>query len=266
MIVLNYYRLMENINFMSDKYLDKEYIVDRTLDIRFPRSLAKHIQEKELYNTNIRQNLLDHGKSTKIKNFEECKPTYSKIKMNDSSNIDIYMKDYKRRYAKKRGLSKLDCYCEKKVFDKINKLNEFRGKIHNDKNRYKKSFFRKYGVGLILFVFIPAVLGSLLPILLNGDEMKQLIPMCNITCKKHDPSSSNGHTNQHVNVSYLSPFTNDTWKTILNINDILSLSFVVIFLIIMIYIFIKFIKYEGIKAGNRKIPLKEYFRFHKYIF
>ncbi|KMZ76685.1 hypothetical protein PVIIG_05725 [Plasmodium vivax India VII] len=185
--------------------------------------------------------------------------------MNDSSNIDIYMKDYKRRYAKKRGLSKLDCYCEKKVFDKINQLNEFSGKIHNDKNRYKKSFFKKYGVGLILFVFIPAVLGSLLPILIVGDEMKQLIPMCNSMCKKHVTETKEGYSDEHISKSYLSPFTNDTWKTILNVNDILSLSFVVIFLIIMIYIFIKFIKYEGIKAGKSKMPLKEYFHFHKYI-
>ncbi|KMZ98963.1 hypothetical protein PVNG_05675 [Plasmodium vivax North Korean] len=208
---------------------------------------------------------MNHGKGTKVKNLEEDRSTYSKIKMNESSNIDIYMKHYKRRYTKKRGLSKLDCYCEKKVFDKIHNLNELRGKIHNDEKRYKKSFLKKYGIGLILFVFIPALLGSLLPILFGGEVMKQLIPMCESTCKKHDSSRGGEYSGDHISESSLSPFENNTWTMIQNINDALSLSFVAIFLIIMIYIFIKFIKYEGIKAGKRKMPLKEYFHFLKYI-
>ncbi|SCA83487.1 Plasmodium exported protein, unknown function [Plasmodium vivax] len=289
MIALSNYKLKENIKFMVllkimaftfflwihypynhlcnyDKYLDKEYIDDRTFDIRFPRSLAKHIEEKELYNTSLRQNLLNDGKSTKIKNLEEDRPTYSKIKMNESSNIGIYMKDFKRRYKKKTGLSKLDCYCEKKVFDKINQLNEFRGKIHNDKNRYKKSFFKKYCIGLILFVFIPAVLGSVLYILFGGEGETALIPMCKNTCTKHNPPQGDDNGGEHYSKYYRSPFNDDTWNTIQNINDTISLSFIAIFLIIMIYIFIKFIKYESIKAGKSKIPLKEYFHFHKYIF
>ncbi|KMZ76646.1 hypothetical protein PVIIG_06308 [Plasmodium vivax India VII] len=185
--------------------------------------------------------------------------------MNESNNIDIYMKDYNRRYRKKRGVFKLDCYCEKKVFDEINKLNEFRGKIHNDKNRYKKSFFKKYCIGLILFGFIPVFLGSLLYILFGGNQRNQLIPMCASTCKKHDPEKKTGYTDEHIKDSYLSPFTNETWKIIETANDAITISIVSIFIIIMIYIFIKFIKYEAIKAGKSKMNMKVYCQFYKYI-
>ncbi|KMZ88850.1 hypothetical protein PVBG_05958 [Plasmodium vivax Brazil I] len=109
-----YWKMRSN----CDEYIDKEYNAYRTFDIIFPRLLAKHIQEKNLHNTSLRQNILDHGKGTKVKNLED-RLTYSKIKMNESSNIDTYMKGYKSRYEKKKGLYKLDCYCEKKLFDKF---------------------------------------------------------------------------------------------------------------------------------------------------
>ncbi|KNA01766.1 hypothetical protein PVNG_06450, partial [Plasmodium vivax North Korean] len=81
-----------------DKYIDKEYNAYRNFDIILSRSLVKHIQEKKLYNTRLRQNILNNITGLKVKNFKEDRPTYSKIKMNESCNIVIYMKDYKSRY------------------------------------------------------------------------------------------------------------------------------------------------------------------------
>ncbi|KMZ88917.1 hypothetical protein PVBG_06292, partial [Plasmodium vivax Brazil I] len=74
------------------------------------------------------------------------------------------MKGYKDRYMKKKGLSKLDCYYENKVFGKINHIRDIAEKMHNDKKRWKKFFLKKYGIVLMLFALIPAI-GLIFPIL-----------------------------------------------------------------------------------------------------
>ncbi|KMZ77104.1 hypothetical protein PVIIG_06289 [Plasmodium vivax India VII] len=74
------------------------------------------------------------------------------------------MKNYKKRYMRKKGLSKLDCYYENKIFRKFNNICDIGKKMQYDENLSKKVFLKKYGLGLIIFALIP-VLGFIFPIL-----------------------------------------------------------------------------------------------------
>ncbi|KMZ94054.1 hypothetical protein PVMG_02280 [Plasmodium vivax Mauritania I] len=260
MIVLNCYKLMEDIKFMckSDKYLDKDYIDDRTFDIRFPRSLAKHIQEKELYNTSLRQNLLNHGKGTKVKNLEEDRPTYSKIKMNESSNIDIYMKDYKRRYKKKSGLSRLDFYYEKKIFDKIDYIYDLAKRKRNDKKTYKMYIYSIFAIPFILFASLP-FLGLIFPILFGGKREDRLINWTNLNHK-----TAYGPHECICDAGFIHLFTGrSSFSISYCFNMIISYFLLIMVITVIFYTFLKVIKYEALKARKGKMNRKEYITFCK---
>ncbi|VUZ99632.1 Plasmodium exported protein, unknown function [Plasmodium vivax] len=231
------------------KTLDNESIHDNRFILIFNRLLAKQDLQYELPYGNLREKLSDDIS------------IYGKIRKKKPDNFEAYVNNYKRRYRKKKGLSKLDCYCEKKVFDKILYMRELSEKVHNDKKRFKKIFLKKYGIGLILLSLIPS-LGFIYPLLLGvkncGDGV---LPFC--TKNEHTSISSSGvdtcpnwHNFQlNDNIIYMRIF-----------NNIFSFTMITIILIFLIYIIIKLIKYEKLRAGKGKMNLMEYCRFCKDVF
>ncbi|KMZ85849.1 hypothetical protein PVBG_01359, partial [Plasmodium vivax Brazil I] len=55
----------------------------------------------------------------------------------------------------------------------------------------------------------------------------------------------------------------NTWDIITGVNDIFLYVSTVIVSCVVLYIFIKFIKYNKLKAGRGKMTLKEYYHFTK---
>ncbi|VVA00167.1 Plasmodium exported protein, unknown function [Plasmodium vivax] len=245
-----------------DKYIDEKCNAYKTFDIIFPRSLAKHVHEKDLHNTNLRKNILNHVKDTKVKNLEENRPTYSKIKKNESSNIDIYMKEYKSRYEKKKGLYKLDCYCEKKLFDKFDYLHKIAEKRNNCRTSFMEKTLNRYGCRLFIFSLIPLV-GLIFPALFCKEEGEgnPLISFCT------HPSHSESGDYKDCKAEIVS----ETTLAYLNITNYLNriiFSFIIptIYFSMIIYGFIKVVKYERIKSGKEKMSFKEYCHFCKDLF
>ncbi|KMZ91869.1 hypothetical protein PVMG_04428 [Plasmodium vivax Mauritania I] len=105
----------------------------RTLNICFNRLLAKHELKNNLYKTNVGQNYEDYGMNKNIKNGAEKKSTYSQVKGDKLNKLDAYKKGYKHRHSKKKGLAKFECYCEKKIFDKIDYIYELSRTMKNAK-------------------------------------------------------------------------------------------------------------------------------------
>ncbi|VUZ99604.1 Plasmodium exported protein, unknown function [Plasmodium vivax] len=102
----------------------------------------------------------------------------SELNKKGSNNVETYMQNYKRRYRNKKGLSKLDCYCEKKVFDKLNYIYTLSDKMRNDKKGFKKKILKKYGIGLIILSLIPA-LGLIYYILFGCSKgLKGVFELC----------------------------------------------------------------------------------------
>ncbi|KMZ96076.1 hypothetical protein PVNG_06373 [Plasmodium vivax North Korean] len=178
--------------------------------------------------------------------------TYGNIKNRDSIKLKLYKTGYKHRYAKKKGLSKLDCYYEKKIFDKIDYINEIRKRMKNDKKSLKKMIIKEHSI-LLFYTLLP-LFGLPFPVLLGnlfGDN--PLIQLCN---------GGTGHTASCNNTH----MTQTQYDLAFCTNAVISLSISIITICVIIYIFIKFIKYEKLKAGKGKMNFKEYCRFCKDIF
>ncbi|KMZ85551.1 hypothetical protein PVBG_06311 [Plasmodium vivax Brazil I] len=239
-------------------------IQERTLNICFNRQLAKTAPQRELEDTRNRQKLADN-----IVNKGETKYIADNISRRSHknekilSNFDVYMKNYNRRYSQKKGLSKLDCYYEKKVFDKFQHICEFAKKANYDKKRCKKLFYRKYGIGLILFSFLP-VLGFIFPILFWSEKAGEaLINFC--TTERHEqatPGTPHGDSCKYTPL--LIP--EEAFVAFDYLNLVFFSILAIIYAAIIIYVFFKAMKYERLKAGKGKMSVKEHYSFCKNIF
>ncbi|KNA01761.1 hypothetical protein PVNG_05613 [Plasmodium vivax North Korean] len=248
-LVLSYFTYNDMNSYC--KLLENKYKEDRTWNTIFNRLLARHEQLRELDSTSMREKLSDRRPYTEKKKVSDNIITYSHVKRNESNNIDAYMKNFKRRYGKKKGLSKLDCYYENKVFRKINHICDIAEKLKYDEKRAKKFFLKKYGIGIIIFALTPA-LGLIFPILFGIGNKQGILGLCvtsHIEGESHKDTPADCPTrwiyvNRGIidNVSYVP----------------LIYSFIMIIIVVsaVFYILIKVIKYEKIKAGKGKMRVK----------
>ncbi|CAI7724085.1 Plasmodium exported protein, unknown function [Plasmodium vivax] len=249
------------------KSLEINYEEDGLLNIRCSRLLVKHLLKNDSYKTQSRQNYSSNGINQNIINEAENKSTYSQIKKSDLNYLDLYRKDYKNRYSKKKGLSKLDCYYENKVFNKINNIFEISEYMRNKNKYYNKKIFKKYIIRLIIFAFIPFI-GLIIPFFFS--KYNPLIKgWCFSSCRARDSSnkepkdfleSAKIHEKRH---RYLTSLSKDTLVTIEIVNFVFLMLSIIIVIFVLLYIFLKFIKYIRLKDGKGKTGLKDYYHFCK---
>ncbi|VUZ99794.1 Plasmodium exported protein, unknown function [Plasmodium vivax] len=245
------------------------YITYNDMDI-FPKSLENKNEHSKILNREIHRLLSKHelhrelgyaGKGGQLLRDSICKgkkyvaddiSIRSQLNKKGSNNVETYMQNYKRRYKKMKGLSKLDCYCEKKVFDKLNYIYTLSEKMKNDKKGFKNKIVKKYGIGLIILSLIPA-LGLIYFILFGyNKDLRGVIHLC------MDGDHYNNTTHLHENIA-CSGLKREDWQTILANIGITNVTFtftmITIVLLFFIYILIKVIKYEKLKAGKGKMSL-----------
>ncbi|KNA02209.1 hypothetical protein PVNG_05532 [Plasmodium vivax North Korean] len=207
-------------------------------DIRTLRSLAKYEHRNEL------KNIAYDDENHKYKKEKKNTGTYAKLKEHNSHNFEDYKKNMNSILNRKKGLKKLNCYCENKIFNSMDKLDKLVENMNSNKGIISKILFKKFGLRII-FTFLFATSGIIFTVL-NNIEVK---------------TSSTGGGSQ-------------TWEKLLlnklGINDdivnMIYAFFIIIGIIIFlvcIYFLIKTIKYEGIKRGKRKMKCKEYFYLFK---
>ncbi|SCA83695.1 Plasmodium exported protein, unknown function [Plasmodium vivax] len=181
---------------------------------------------------------LDYSGNYKLFDKKEGLTTYAKLKEDYSDNYRTYMRVLKRKYPKKKGFKKLDCYCEEKVFNAIENFDRIADSMICSKRNFIKILFKKYPLCLISFFFFISF-GNLIPIL-------NLYP-----CKVKDNEYETIWEKLKIPVY---PFR------------IYSFLYWILWIIItfaVIYTLIKIVKYDGIKAGKKKMKPKEYFSFIK---
>ncbi|KMZ77102.1 hypothetical protein PVIIG_06287 [Plasmodium vivax India VII] len=163
------------------------------------------------------------------------------------------MKNYKKRYMRKKGLSKLDCYYENKIFRKFNNICDIGKKMQYDENLSKKVFLKKYGLGLIIFALIP-VLGFIFPILFGfSRKFPGILGPCPLDHFKNSGTGEHKTDNglQNCTTKWIEK-KSDLIGNFECANMIFTIIMVTIVILFFIYIFIKVIKYEKIKAGKGK--------------
>ncbi|KMZ94900.1 hypothetical protein PVMG_05511 [Plasmodium vivax Mauritania I] len=247
------------------------YGQDGSLNISFNRLLAKHELKKDSYKTYARQKYANYGMNNNIKSEEVNKRSQSQIRKDCLNNYDAYMKGYKNRYSKKKGLAKLDCYYEKKVLKRINNIFEISENMRNKKNPYNKKIYNKYIMSLVLFSIIP-FFGLIIIFYfskLNPYMQKACFSECLLKHKGDGSKSANfekaveDHKAEGIR---LLSIDEKTFHIIEMVNDVfLWLSFSIV-LLVLLYILLKIIKYARIKSGKGKMSVKDYCHFCKDLF
>ncbi|VVA00288.1 Plasmodium exported protein, unknown function, partial [Plasmodium vivax] len=207
------------------------------------------------YRTHESQKYANYGMNKNIKSEAEKKSIYSYIRGDRLNKIDYYIKDYKIRYSKKKGIAKLDCYYENKVLKKINDIFEITDNMKNKKKYYNKKIFNKYFMSLILFGLLP-FLGITIPLLFHKDGLLKYIfcfSDCKISEHKAYANKSMADVHEEKGIFFLSSITLEDF----NIVDIFNMVFLwllfPIVLLVLFYILLKIIKYARIKSGKCKI-------------
>ncbi|KMZ76621.1 hypothetical protein PVIIG_05465 [Plasmodium vivax India VII] len=236
---------------------EKKFRHDGILVMYFNRLLAKHELHKELKTPRLRENSINTGINKKMKNNTDDISTYGNIKKAILNDLDAYKKGYKSRQSKKKGFSKLECYCEKKVFDKIDYVYEIADNYRNNARFYKRKLFSKCIFPLYFFGLLP-FLGLIMPLLFNESS-----PIAKLRGSDHDTGSCTKREEHKCDQLTEAIITKSTWETLVVLNKILLFALIIIVLIVNTYILIKFIKYEKLKAGKSKMSVKEYCRLCK---
>ncbi|CAI7724125.1 Plasmodium exported protein, unknown function [Plasmodium vivax] len=259
MELLGYYRIKNNGHL--DISLEKKYRSDISLDLNFNRLLAKHDLKRELKYSRQGEKLSNDTMYKNTKNVFKDTSSYGQLSKKGKTGLDAYMNDYKRRYRKKKGLSKLDCYWEKNIFNKIHHLHEVAEKMQNDQKRTKLFFMKKYGIIFILLTLLPA-LGLIFPILFGSKDGKSGLI---ILCPDNDHVARNGNHHTSCSATYTT-IDQTAFNNIAISNYVLFSIMGAIVSIFFIYSFIKLIKYERLKSRKGKMSAKEYCRFCNDIF
>ncbi|KMZ88500.1 hypothetical protein PVBG_06161 [Plasmodium vivax Brazil I] len=124
------------------KSLENKYEHNKILNINHHRLLAKHELHRELGHVGTDAKLFYDSVDKSKRKVADDISISSQLNKKGSNNVETYMQNYKRRYEKKKGLYKLDCYCEKKVFDKLNYIYTLSDKMRNDKKGFKKKYVK----------------------------------------------------------------------------------------------------------------------------
>ncbi|VUZ93683.1 Plasmodium exported protein, unknown function [Plasmodium vivax] len=201
------------------------------------RLLSKTELEIGLEPIDIKEEIPHNYENNELENESDDRSIYRSLKRNSSNYMYSYRKNFKNNYTKKKGLKKLDCYCENKIFKNIDKIHKLSKNGNYDKKTFKNIIIKKYGYKII-FSTLFSLLGLIVPILVWAqvtvrfpknlkDSLKELIP--------------------DLNYAFFIPYCS-------------------IFILTILYIFFKVVKYEKLKAGKGKMNRKEYICFCKEIF
>ncbi|KMZ96069.1 hypothetical protein PVNG_06388 [Plasmodium vivax North Korean] len=212
------------------------HMLDGTYRIVMNRLLSKTDLEFGLEQNNMNEDISRNYESNELMNESDDTSIYRRLKRSSSNHMYSYRKNFKNTYTKKKGLERLDCYCEKKIFNNIDKIYKLAESGKYNKKTFKNIIIKKYGYKIILSSLF-LLLGLIVPILSKAGV--------DVKC----PGVSN-------DLKDIIPF----------INSAFFIPYLTIFILTLLYIFIKVVKYEKLKSGKGKMNRKEYICFCKDIF
>ncbi|KMZ76686.1 hypothetical protein PVIIG_05726 [Plasmodium vivax India VII] len=211
--------------------LDANYKLNRTFHVITHRLLAK--DELNLKVTEAIHNNEDYMSVKKNKEIN----TYDNLNKDKPNKLEAYKKSFNYRYAKKKGIDKFDCYCERKIFKEIEKIDKIAEGI-SKKKQIKWFIYKKYGLRSILLFLFPLI-GIIIPIL-NVYSGGEKIGNCTVQ----------GHSSR-CEKSYLHIIEDKFPLSNIYFTFIIVLGIITFFA--SIYILTKIIKYDELKKGIRII-------------
>ncbi|KMZ96147.1 hypothetical protein PVNG_06275 [Plasmodium vivax North Korean] len=233
-IILTWIHKFQKDKNIISKSLENRSKLDISLDIRTHRLLAKNEYQNDFTNRGLRKNVSYNRDNYNIEKGKRYKNTFEQLKQGRSNHVDSYLKSYKTRYCKKRGLQKFDCYYEKILFNSINKIEKLGEQKNIGKNRVNRIIFLKYALPFILLSLLPIFTLAIRGIKYGWMHTK-------VACTKEESSEKLKH-----NACKGEFLLNDYPKYIyllISVTLIISL---------IIYTYIKILKYKRIRKGMLK--------------
>ncbi|KNA01712.1 hypothetical protein PVNG_04738 [Plasmodium vivax North Korean] len=216
-----------------------------SLDFRPYRLLAKYEEQNELMNARIQYKTNDNRQHHKLTSGRDNN-TYENLKREKPNNMESYLNSYKSRYSKKSGLKKLDCYYEKKLFSRMNKIEKIAKEKNFSKSRIKKIIYKKYSIYFFLLSLIPLFALAIPVYVIRGHTGSRLECIYNI---QHDSASSTNCKVKSINHKNECGYNNIEFAYL---RYIFLFIFIIIVLSLIIYTYIKIMKYSRIKEGMLK--------------
>ncbi|KMZ76587.1 hypothetical protein PVIIG_06489 [Plasmodium vivax India VII] len=160
--------------------------------------------------------------------------------------MESYLNSYKSRYSKKSGLKKMDCYYEKKLFSKMDKIEKIAKEKNFSKSRIRKIIYKKYGIFFFLLSLIP-----LFALAIPVDVVKVHLGS-RFKCKYDIEEVAQGTKQYKVKgIEHVAECKYDEIE-FHYLRYIFLFIFIIIVLSLIIYTYIKIMKYCRIKAGMLK--------------
>ncbi|KNA01475.1 hypothetical protein PVNG_04800 [Plasmodium vivax North Korean] len=156
-----------------------DHKLDGTYGIVMQRLLSKTGLEFGLEPNKIKEEISHNYGSKELENESDDTSIYRSLKRNNSNDKYSNSKKFTNTYAKKKGLEKLDCYCEKKIFNNMDKIHKLAKNGNYDKKTFKNIIIKKYGYKIIfssLFSLIGLIIYNYVRInsMLNGSDCEIL--------------------------------------------------------------------------------------------
>ncbi|GAW80086.1 variable surface protein [Plasmodium gonderi] len=229
------YNKIINLIFWISEILNNTYKIEGIIRIINEGLFKKYEHQKRLEHRSLSEFYSMHKKNTKTtkkKNNIKYKPSFAYSRLEGFRELDEYKISYAYRYSNKKGLAKWDCYCEKKIFNILDSMNDTTAKSHNSKS---KNFKRLVNKVLVCLAIIPCVLplfGLILPVL---DMIKH-------------SDSCNSSLLRNIEIT----------KTRYIVYCVLFLIMTYIIVVTIIYVVTKIVKYESLKNNKGKMNFKKY--------
>ncbi|ANQ09117.1 Uncharacterized protein PCOAH_00037080 [Plasmodium coatneyi] len=211
---------------------DSSYIAEYRLLSEQDFRIALYDNELEEYLLKYRDSaILTYAENGTIRADSKGLTIYDMLKKNCAIHLEIYKAQFKRKYTNSKGLRRLRYYCEKKIFDLIDRTGEQQVGTSSFKTKLKESTVKKWGKRVIVMCLFPLI-GTILPIFVK-------------ICGK---------------IPHLIA------QALYGIYGIffIILAFIIIFLVI--YIMTKVVKYHRLEAGLDELSFREFFVFWDHIF
>ncbi|SCA83365.1 Protein of unknown function, putative, partial [Plasmodium vivax] len=218
-----------------NKYLNIKYNDGSTWKLRNNRLLKNDGPKSETGENSKSDNITLPGEQNILKDNTGSPEIYAKINKDTTNSMYAYIKKLEQGYHNKKGLKRLDCLYEKKLFNEMYKLDKIAGNMKSKNSYFKKVILKRYG--LRFFIFSLVILFGIVTSTWchvggkDSEEIKCLIrDMSNPTPEKGSCSNCNVIEN-----------------VILGSNGIIYFPLVIAFLSFIIYTTSKVKKYKRLK-------------------
>ncbi|KMZ96481.1 hypothetical protein PVNG_05834 [Plasmodium vivax North Korean] len=135
-------------------YLNMKYNKGNTGNVGNNRLLTNDVPQSEIGQSESKHNLTVLEEKNTLKDITDSSEIHEKLNNDISNNICAYIKKLEHGYTDKKGLKRLDCHYEKKLFNEMYKLDKIAGHMKSKNSYFKKVIWKRYGLRFVIFSLV----------------------------------------------------------------------------------------------------------------